>query len=159
MSTNPMTGHARGDARKRAAAEAHLSPEYVAQTLRDAAAKMRQQAQAACVANLGHPSPVSWHTAEGEGQNRDQRRTLGQFTMIHDGEAEIALVRGFSGERRAVAAHIASWHPVVALAVADWLDGLVEVMTNPAAPSGGVSALREEAAALALARAYLGGDL
>jgi hypothetical protein len=51
------------------------------------------------------------------------------------------------------AAHIASWHPGAALAVADWLDieaGILE--KNLADPARGWAEAR------AVARAYMGGD-
>ena len=92
-----------------------------AERLREAARLMRERVTGAALNHLGDPSG-RWQTAEGEGHNRDSRRTLGQFSMIHDGKAEVALVRGFSNERQAIAEHVASWHPVVALAVADWLE-------------------------------------
>lgn len=48
------------------------------------------------------------------------------------------------------AAHIASWHPAAALAVADWLDACALVMD--VAPSS------HKGNALAVARTYLGRD-
>jgi hypothetical protein len=52
------------------------------------------------------------------------------------------------------AAHIASWHPAVALAVADWLDNTAAwwTRTAPGEPPPDPSVLE----ALAVARAYLG---
>ena len=54
--------------------------------------------------------------------------------------------------------HIASWHPAVALAVADWLDAVAEAWPI-SEPDYGLS-VRAEAVghrqALAVARAYLG---
>jgi hypothetical protein len=51
------------------------------------------------------------------------------------------------------APHIASWHPAVALAVADWLDAIADqfepIWQGPHVP-------KELADALAVARAYLG---
>ena len=46
--------------------------------------------------------------------------------------------------------HIASWHPAVALAVADWLDEAADVAD--------MNGFIESDAALAVARAYLGED-
>jgi hypothetical protein len=51
------------------------------------------------------------------------------------------------------AAHIASWHPAVALAVADWLD---EVGENLSDGIGASVTDDERRSALAVARAYLG---
>lgn len=42
------------------------------------------------------------------------------------------------------------------LAVADWLEGLADAMTNPDAPNAGATTAREEQAALTVARAFLG---
>lgn len=54
--------------------------------------------------------------------------------------------------------HIASWHPAVALAVADWLDATADDWDRSTAPIP-VSDIRLDArAALAVARAYLGSD-
>ena len=50
------------------------------------------------------------------------------------------------------AEHIASWHPAVALAVADWLDNISEAWRfSRRAPASSVKAL-------AVARAYLGQE-
>jgi hypothetical protein len=51
----------------------------------------------------------------------------------------------FQMDTSSTAEHIASWHPAVALAVADWLEATV--LTDANAPF-----------ALAVARAYLGSD-
>lgn len=56
-------------------------------------------------------------------------------------------------ETEADAEHVASWHPDVALAVANWLDGeatLIDYAGDPGAASP---------AALAVARAYLGEEM
>lgn len=55
--------------------------------------------------------------------------------------------------------HIASWHPAVALAVADWLDSVAGANTSPdedVPHAGRTIANVDNAAALAVARAYLG---
>jgi hypothetical protein len=57
------------------------------------------------------------------------------------------------------AEHIASWHPAVALAVADWLDGEAERMETAWLLAGiSTSENRRAQPALAVARAYLGAD-
>ena len=62
-----------------------------------------------------------------------------------DPTGETAMQRLVGGADAPWSEHIASWHPAVALAVADWLDE--------------VGATDDDAiAALAVARAYLGGD-
>jgi hypothetical protein len=53
------------------------------------------------------------------------------------------------------AAYIAAWPPAVALAVADWLDGLAICLASPSMGAQPVAA--EIANALAVAHAYLGG--
>jgi hypothetical protein len=85
----------------------------------------------------------------------------GDLTEWYDADEMAGILRGTEPEHSRIrhdAEHIASWHPAVALAVADWLDSLVDAMTNPDAPNSGVSTDREERHALAVARAYLGDD-
>jgi hypothetical protein len=57
-----------------------------------------------------------------------------------------------------LAAHIASWHPAVALAVADWLDEAAALIAAAFNPEGLVEHRPDLRAALAAARAYLGED-
>jgi hypothetical protein len=99
-----------------------------AELLREAAALMRARAEA-CLA-----SDDQWYEPA-EMLEMLRSKDSDAFAQPHDAE------------------HIASWHPAVALAVADWLDGIAEAMTRP---SGGPSTTREEGAALAVARVYLG---
>lgn len=56
------------------------------------------------------------------------------------------------------AEHIASWHPAVALAVADWLEAEAgtEERLSALAHRDSVGSIRDEA--IAVARAYLGSD-
>lgn len=54
-----------------------------------------------------------------------------------------------------VATHIASWHPAVALAVADWLDHDAEVWEQYEKQGQGLPFARRQRS-LAVARAYLG---
>jgi hypothetical protein len=55
------------------------------------------------------------------------------------------------------AAHIASWHPAVALAVADWLDEVAARAESKVKHGGNDAAVwSHERDALAVARAYLG---
>jgi hypothetical protein len=101
-----------------------------AETLRRAAALMRERAEAAFVT----PSP--WGLAN----------VAGQGFAIHHGEHDtVALYAS-----RPDAVHIASWHPAVALAVADWLDHTAR------ADEKGYTTPQEATDALAVARAYLG---
>lgn len=73
------------------------------------------------------------------------------------------LTSAAAAQRRDDAEHIASWHPAVALAVADWLDSMYrrwEAAENSLsamsvrAMSGGLN--HPDPDALAVARAYLG---
>jgi hypothetical protein len=88
--------------------------------LRAAARSMRERAQAA--------TPGPW-SADG-------------FAVEQGNEATVVIAQWM----RQDAEHIASWHPVVALAVAAWLDW--------AAHNGDLGG--EMASALAVARTYLG---
>jgi len=113
-----------------------------AEILREAAALMRDQASAT--------EPGPWHAA------------LGGYVEASCG----ANLADTWGQRR-TATHIASWHPAVALAVADWLTVTAwwlddEWPDDPDAPMDWSSSTGDTAervkAALAVARAYLGGD-
>lgn len=111
----------------------HICGTSGAETLRRAAALMRERAEAADEGPWVAPAQSShadWHGLQ---------------------NAYFALGNVFI---KANAEHIASWHPAVALAVADWLDDLAARITL-------TRQLRhedEERQALAVARAYLGSD-
>jgi hypothetical protein len=83
--------------------------------LRQAAAKLRADHSA-----IG--GSTRWHVAECVGGNQSERRTLGMYSLIHDGTTEVAIVRGFSSDREIVANFIASWPPALVPLLADWLD-------------------------------------
>ena len=82
-----------------------------------------------------------------------------------DQSADVVVARqgfpdGWADETyQATAAHIASWHPAVALAVADWLDSVAGALMPPhhtPHPDCGRSiSPADEQAAIAVARAYL----
>lgn len=94
--------------------------------LRRAAALMRERAEAA--------TPGPW----------SNRRGPGEHVVRHDSGAPLAATNTRADRR-----HIASWHPLVALAVADWLEAQAySIYVTPDLPSA--------AAALIAARAYLG---
>lgn len=102
------------------------------ETIRRAAARMRELAQAA------PQSP--WWTGAGVGGT-------GYPKFIRNEECIFVLAEWQqSGSWPAAGDYIASMHPLVALAVADWLDAA-------AGPQGSVAGLCH---ALAVARAYLG---
>jgi len=111
-----------------------------AETLRRAASLMRERAEGAT------PGPwtcygdhLVWPSEQGPAANDPILAMVGE---AHEDSAE----------------HIASWHPAVALAVADWLDAVAEAWPI-SEPDYGLS-VRAEAVghrqALAVARAYLG---
>ncbi len=106
-----------------------------ADTLRRAAASMRERAEAATAGPW-----ESWQDAHAQAiVSEVGRRSFGVV-------AEPS--RGPSDYGEANAGHIASWHPAVALAVADWLDAESKRAADYASSA--------RAAALAVARAYLG---
>ena len=93
-------------------------------------------------------------------RERAEAATLGPWAEVADGELIgcLAVVAGGADEFNVAPAvipanadHIASWHPAVALAVADWL-------TEHAADHEGTFAACpwSDCAALAVARAFLG---
>lgn len=82
----------------------------VAAVLREAAALMRSRAQAATPGPWGVWSESGWDgTADG-----DEAKIQDDST---DMQISIQSPHTFTDAR-----HVASWHPAVALAVADWLD-------------------------------------
>ena len=98
-----------------------------AETLRRAASLMRQRAEAAT-----------------EGPWRSQRGPGESVVAATEGIAQMTSLRPREDRR-----HIASWHPAVALAVADWLDVQAERVEV-----GFCGKVGEQA--LTVARAYLG---
>lgn len=129
-----------------------------AEMLRKAASLMRERAEAA--------SPSPWAHETGNPGMHHILADDGTFVCdLEDGYAENGLT-GHDVPADDDAEHIASWHPAVALAVADWLEDAA------AAADDDVRAYAEERArgkypywspsvdsqALAVARAYLGSD-
>lgn len=111
-----------------------------ARTLRRAAALMRERAQAATAGpwSLVPGAANVWHFPE-EGAPAVVVKAIGRAVGMSDAE------------------HIASWHPAVALAVADWLDVAADSPTcicDCHLADGDPHC--EHSAALAVARAYLG---
>ena len=116
-----------------------------AETLRRAAALMRERAEAA--------TPGQWLVDADAADFPVLAPDTSDFTW--DG-VFICTTRldEKADANRADADHIASWHPAVALAVADWLDGVAWAIDSDdelAEPGFG-----EPTAAFAVARAYLG---
>lgn len=92
-----------------------------AELLREAAALMRTRAGVAT--DGGH----GWRVADHAGANEvwADRDTAGwDAFMVATTATRLNPNPGVKGHDDA--AHIASWHPAVALAVADWLDGVAE---------------------------------
>ena len=123
-----------------------------AEILRRAASLMRERAEAA--------SPSPW-----EPSHRPDMDWLSKSLLVDssDHEPGSAVMKGDRHvmasvwPHRAAAAsaeHIASWHPAVALAVADWLDWVTEAVDGLLLPFDAPLYVR----ALAVARAYLGDD-
>lgn len=114
------------------------APPSPTETLRRAAALMRERAEAA----TPHQRWVAW---AGDTAVRVNDRSHTDFRAPTPAHAE----------------HVASWHPAVALKVADWLEEVAAWMDEgvgllPATNIGDVwIGMRQHA--LALARAYLGG--
>ncbi len=108
------------------------------ETLRAAARLMRERAQAA--------TPGPWDRAEDVALGRGHE---GNFLANWQGEYLRGVGdTGDGAQADADAVHIASWHPAVALAVADWLDRYAGVTDrNPE--------LAPNSPALDVARAYL----
>ena len=117
--------------------------ESPAATIRRAAALMRERAQAATEGPWEHPLPneVTF------GYHQDGSRHTATWIATTDAGDEI----GEDGEN-ANAEHIASWHPVVALAVAEWLEAAL-VMAELAESEGAF--INPRSYALKVARAYL----
>ena len=126
-----------------------------ADVLRAAAKLMRERANDA--------TPGAWRAfSAGTGRDVDWyvvSEPYGQVaTGAHteNGLAEIVLIERDHRD----AEHIASWRPLVALAVADWLENeakATEIMTDERDEESGASILGlPDKCAVAVARAYLG---
>lgn len=100
-----------------------------AETLREAARLMRERAE--CLA------PVRW-----EGSPHGDVHTTDTDWVCDSGSGETAE-------------HIASWHPDVALAVADWLDSTANDVEHVHSPVYNLTSTTV-ARAVAVANAYLG---
>jgi hypothetical protein len=115
--------------------------ETPAETIRRAIEQMRATAQTAIGAWSGEPwstGQIGWNDPHG---------------TTHDVRAGGSHVASAGAEE--LAAHIASWHPTVALAVADLLDHIYADIDNEDELADD-DLYRYELAALRLARTYLG---
>ena len=123
-----------------------------AETLRRAAAKMRERAEAA--------TPGPWSIVPGA-SNVWRFPDEGTPTLVVNGVGGNVPARSRREARMTDAEHIASWHPAVALAVADWLDSHAEIHALRTCDERLFAPRRRDllpCPALALARAYLGSD-
>lgn len=120
-----------------------------AELLRRAASLMRERAEAA------RPGP---YTADAAPEMWNNPIVCGpEYPAEEEGRTHrfvIAECHGFS--KPANAAHIASWHPAVALAVADWLDACADYIELAMAGHPGWKAAVHHAETIA--RDYLGSD-
>lgn len=89
-----------------------------AEILREAAALMRERAEAA--------TGGQWEHFQCHAQSREEDRVLGDHSVIAADKKIFALLPGQRSHREADAEHIASQPPVVVLAVADLLDELAD---------------------------------
>lgn len=125
-----------------------------AELLRRAAALMRERAEAATGGGFG------WHVTDLAGGNEvwANRDAAGWDAFMVASTA--TRLNPNPGERGyADAAHIASWHPAVALAVANWLDAVADLAPpDPHHADEECETCEQVAAALEVARAYLGED-
>ena len=106
------------------------------ETIRHAAALMRERAEAA--------TPGPW----------SNRRGPGEHVVRADSGAPLANTNTRTDRR-----HISSWHPFVALAVADWLDqtaGDWQLIEDGVLWSRAITWDATKVRALAVARTYLG---
>lgn len=115
-----------------------------AEVLREAAREMRERANRA--------DGTTWLIGRG---TCEIARPRGNW---EGGTRFVASTYGGVGAEEANAEHIASWHPAVALAVADWLEATAAENDSPEGTH--LAALNfvgaDALAALAVARAYLG---
>ena len=92
---------------------------------------MRERAEASL-------SPSPWHAFDNAVYDSDDHLVITSDVDILDDDVP----------------HIASWHPAVALAVADWLEVTAENVARASLYARGIDCEK----ALTVARAYLGGQ-
>jgi hypothetical protein len=119
-----------------------VASESSAEVIRSAAAMMRERARAA--------TPGRWQAGV------NPRGVFIEQTSGHHLVAEVGWCPSHRLQQIPEAEHIASWHPLVALAVADWLDNAA--LESDALEAAGCSPLMDAGVyrATAVARAYLG---
>lgn len=117
--------------------------ETPAETIRRAAKLMRERAEAA--------TPGSWLGVMGRFEDADWPCVITAEGDLKDARTWLLGAGNGGVNREADAAHAGSWHPLVALAVADWLESFNGTAWGPA-----VRHSPEYEYALKIARAYLG---
>lgn len=121
-----------------------------AATLREAARLMRERATMATGGQPVRDSFTPWRVTP-------NHRPGVAFVTV--GQIRIAQTDERIAQDDHNANHIASWHPAVALAVADWLDHEAARCESNEEHGGNPTAVWSRAAdALAVARAYLGEE-
>lgn len=111
-----------------------------AELLRRAASLMRERAEGA--------TPGPWEVYSGP------RKMYVESVAAEDASGNpVPIMQSIDRGAFADVGHIASWHPVVALAVADWLDDALEAHLHVR-----VGNYRSYLKAVEVARAYLGDD-
>jgi hypothetical protein len=134
---------------------AHETP---AETIRRAIEQMRATAQAATVGPWESVGGAFGDPSDGPDHMRGVRDG---WSSAHDPEHTVARLE-YDQQGGADGTHIASWHPAVALATADLLEGIADgharilAMFPPDLLPTNVTAVYGFDAALRLARTYLG---
>lgn len=117
-----------------------------ADLLRRAAALMRERAEAAT------PGPWWWNSSMEDDLHADAAGWVGH-DRAGDGFLEFVASTANHPDGFGDGVHIASWHPAVALAVADWLDETAATHDDPYYRENYDDLIRP---AVAVARAFLG---
>ena len=119
--------------------------ENPAGTLRRAATLMRERAETA--------TPGPWWPVAGIWQTETFAAVLGPKGIPEDAGTWLMATGRGAASQEADADHAASWHPLVALAVADWLEREASLIDSQVFPQSDPAMERYP---LAVACAYLG---
>lgn len=120
-----------------------------AEILRRAAALMRERAKAARMAD----GAASWAAIPGLDPADNGWIVAHEPT---DADYDTTVARVIYDYEGYVSRHIASWHPTVALAVADWIEGHASDLASSGGSLSSCDSPGDVQQALAVARAYLG---
>ena len=119
------------------------APETPSALLHRAASAMRERAESA--------TPGPWRPVAGLWKTETFAAVIGPKGVAEDAETWLMATGRGEGNQEADADHAASWHPLVALAVAEWLD-----LEARMAGLRGNSPEGQTFHALKVARAFLG---